>query len=384
MVQYIKSKLSGKYLLTTGLAISSLLTHAQDVATAAPAASTAANSTNFLWWMIFSVMAVLLLVIFLLGKVLINLAVYTVNKDKAKVVTVLLLLLLSSVTFAQDAATAGAAVSSSNPFANWNMVMAGTVLLAEMVVIAVMLTRITAMLNSLSGKKAEKKSFSLHLPKILDNLNASVAVEHEEDILTDHDYDGIRELDNDLPPWWKYGFYATIVYAFVYLFYFHVAGGPTSHDQYIAEMEKAKIEVEEYKRKNALNVDENNVQIADAGGIDEGRSIFMDNCKACHGEHGEGGVGPNLTDKYWLHGGSLNDLFKTVKYGWPSKGMKSWQTDLTGVQIKDVISYVKTLQGTNPTGAKPPQGDLYEEAGNAAVADSAASVKPDSTVTVAK
>ncbi len=150
-------------------------------------------------------------------------------------------------------------------------------------------------------------------------------------------------------------------------------------------MAEAKIAKDEYMRKNALNVDENTVKMADAAGIDDGKTIFVANCAVCHGAKGEGVVGPNLTDDYWLHGGFINDVFKTIKNGWPAKGMKSWATDLTPVQIKDVASYIKTLHGTNPPNAKAPQGDLYTEGGTAKSDSTATSgLKTDSTTVVNK
>jgi cytochrome c oxidase cbb3-type subunit 3 len=99
----------------------------------------------------------------------------------------------------------------------------------------------------------------------------------------------------------------------------------------------------------------------DEGSLASGKTIFMDNCAACHGRAGEGGVGPNLTDDYWLHQGGIKDIFKTIKYGWPEKGMKSWQQDLGAKQIHEISSYIKSLHGTNPANAKEKQGELYKE-----------------------
>jgi len=116
--------------------------------------------------------------------------------------------------------------------------------------------------------------------------------------------------------------------------------------------------------------------LADATAIDKGKSVFIDMCAACHGKAGQGGVGPNLTDDYWLHGGSIKDVFKSIKFGWPDKGMKSWQADLSPVQIHEIASFIKTLRGTNPEGAKEKQGDLYVEeaaaAGDSVAVDSTA------------
>ena len=138
----------------------------------------------------------------------------------------------------------------------------------------------------------------------------AIPVEKEADVMLDHDYDGIRELDNALPPWWKYGFYITIGVAVVYLLNFHVFGyGKNPTQEYNAEMAKARIEKEIYEANNKDKIDENNVPMADAAGLAKAKEIFTTKCFACHGKLGEGGAGPNLTDDYWLHKGSLNDIY---------------------------------------------------------------------------
>lgn len=215
-------------------------------------------------------------------------------------------------------------------------------------------------------------------------------IEQEEEIALDHNYDGIRELDNNLPPWWKALFYASIVWSVVYLFYYHVTGnGMLSAELYIAEMKQAELEHEEYLKTAAESVNESTVTaLTDAGAIASGKSIYMANCVACHGALGEGGVGPNFADNYWIHGGSIKDVFSTIKYGVPAKGMISWSTQLRPSEMQQVASYILTLQGTNPPNAKEPQGELWSEDGGAvaptdtlaAPADSL-SVSADTTAT---
>jgi len=188
----------------------------------------------------------------------------------------------------------------------------------------------------------------------------AVPVEREQDILLDHDYDGIKELNNALPPWWKYGFYFTIGVAVLYLLRYHVwKTGPDPRQEYDQEMNVAAAQVEEFRKTAGDMVDEKTVTMADAAGIAEGNKLFHSNCFACHGGKGEGGVGPNLTDNNWLHGGTLNDVFKTIKYGYPDKGMQSWQKSYSPTQIKYLASYVKSLGGSNPPNPKAPQGDLF-------------------------
>ena len=220
---------------------------------------------------------------------------------------------------------------------------------------------------------------------ILDVFNASVEIEKEEEIMLDHDYDGIKELDNNLPPWWKYGFYLTILVSVVYLIHYHIIGtGDLQLAEYNKEVTKAKFEVEEFMRTSANNVDETTVKYLSAStDLEAGSKIFIANCVACHGKAGEGNtVGPNLTDNYWLHGGSMVDIFKTIKYGWPDKGMKSWKEDFSPMQIAQVSSYIKSLVGTNPPNQKAAQGDLFVEEDKPSTTDSTAintaKAEPDS------
>lgn len=226
-------------------------------------------------------------------------------------------------------------------------------------------------------QEVERAKQKMVQPSFVEKLNDSVSVEKEEDIMLDHNYDGIKELDNNLPPWWKYGFYLTIVFSVFYLIHFHVINtGKLQNAEYEDQLAEAKIQQEEYKKKAANLIDENNATLlTDAASLVSGKAIFMDNCAACHGRAGEGGVGPNLTDDYWIHNGGIKDIFKTIKYGWPEKGMKSWQQDLGAKQIHEIASYIISLKGTNPANAKEKQGELYKET---TVTDSTNTVKPDS------
>jgi cytochrome c oxidase cbb3-type subunit 3 len=189
----------------------------------------------------------------------------------------------------------------------------------------------------------------------------AASLEKEADVLLDHDYDGIKELNNALPPWWKWGFYFTIIVAVIYLLRFHVfKTGPTPEDEYKNEMQIASAKMELYRSKNKALFDESNVTVADAAGIIEGKKIFTGTCFPCHGQKGEGGVGPNLTDNYWLHGGGIKDVFKTITYGVPDKGMQAWGKTFSATDVRNLSSFVLSLKGTNPPNAKAPQGDLFE------------------------
>jgi cytochrome c oxidase cbb3-type subunit III len=292
------------------------------------------------------------------------------DKRAAKAAALIFFMISSTFIFAQEA-SAPVAPAASRTSLSLDAMVGILVFAIELCVVLWLLINIRKLINEISGEQKVSKPLVIHLPHIFDNLNASVAIEKEKDILLDHNYDGIRELDNALPPWWKYSFYISIVWAFFYIAYYYFGGGPSSRDEYIAEVEQAKIEVEAYNKKNALNVDESHVTLSDAAGILDGQDIFKTNCAACHGNAGEGLVGPNLADDYWLHGASLSEVFKSVKYGWPAKGMKSWQADLSAVQIRNVVSYIQTLHGTNPPNAKAPEGDLYKEGGAARLDSSA-------------
>ena len=191
-------------------------------------------------------------------------------------------------------------------------------------------------------------------------VNKFRPVEQEADLDMGHDYDGIRELDNKLPPWWKYGFYATMVFAVIYMWRYHVShSAPLPAEEYAIAVRQAEVDQEAYLKKAANSVDENTVKLLTTpADLAAGKAVFQTVCFACHGMNGEGLVGPNLTDNYWLHGGSIQDIFKTIKYGYPDKGMKSWKDDYSPAQIAQIASYVKSLGGTNPSNPKAPQGDL--------------------------
>ncbi len=203
-------------------------------------------------------------------------------------------------------------------------------------------------------------------------MNNFKSIKEEASLDLEHSYDGIRELDNRLPPWWIYGFYLTIIVSVIYLWRYHVShSAPSSIEEYTIEVQKAEVEKEAYLKKSAGNVDENTVTMLDASGIEAGKKTFTTNCAPCHGADGGGVVGPNLTDDYWLHGGNIKDVFKTIKYGVPEKGMKSWKDDFSPVQIAQLSSYIKSLHGTKPATPKEPQGEIYkDDNGSAPIADS--------------
>jgi cytochrome c oxidase cbb3-type subunit 3 len=198
-----------------------------------------------------------------------------------------------------------------------------------------------------------------------ERFNKSVAPEEERSILLDHNYDGIRELDNHLPPWWTALFYITIAFGVIYMFVYHVFSiAPLPGELYDLSVAEAKAEAAARLAaagEEGGGIDESTVAFSDdAVVIDNGKKIYDMQCASCHRNDGGGNIGPNLTDAYWLHGGSINEIYSTIKYGVPQKGMIPWEPLLSPEQMRDVSSYIMTMAGSNPPNAKAPQGDLYE------------------------
>lgn len=229
----------------------------------------------------------------------------------------------------------------------------------------------------------EDESEEDFLQRVMKKITDATPVEREEEVATDHEYDGIRELDNNLPPWWLAGFYLSILFAVVYLLRYHVfQTAPLQKEEFKMEMAAAEKQKEAYLKNAANLVDETNVTpVKSQERLIAGQAIFESKCAVCHKKDGGGGVGPNLTDPYWIHGASIKDVFSTIKYGVPAKGMVPWKDQLSPKEIQEVASYVLTLRGTKPADPKEPQGEKvnYEtlDSGGAAPADSTATA-PDS------
>ena len=289
-------------------------------------------------------------------------------------VSSIILLLLSLSMFSQEKVAAIVKVDDGRigGLDQFTFYFMAIIIFIELIVLALIIYQFNYLVKTVTVVETTTIATKITESKIMMSLTDAVAVEEEDSIMLDHDYDGIKELDNNLPPWWKYGFYLTIVVAIVYLINYHVIGtGDLQTKEYEKEIAQAKLEVDEFMKTSANNVDENTVKLlTEATDISTGKDLYIANCVACHGKGGEGSVGPNLTDDYWLHGGSIQDLFKTLKYGWVEKGMKAWKEDLSPMQMAQIASFIKTLKGTNPPNPKAPQGDLYTEAGAAPISDS--------------
>jgi cytochrome c oxidase cbb3-type subunit 3 len=197
--------------------------------------------------------------------------------------------------------------------------------------------------------------------KMMKALTKSEPIENEANLLLDHDYDGIKELDNNLPPWWIYLFYICIGFAAVYLIRFEVMGGDNQEMELQKEMAQAQIEVEEYLKNAPDLMDEKSVTLlTDAAALDKGKAIFTENCVACHRADGGGQIGPNLTDPNWILGGGIKNVFHTITNGGrDGKGMVAWKETLKPKEIQMVASYVLSLQGSNPKDPKAPDGEVW-------------------------
>ncbi len=193
-------------------------------------------------------------------------------------------------------------------------------------------------------------------------FNESVPVAKEHSVATDHEYDGIRELDNRLPGWWLYGFYFTIFFGVVYLIHYHVINtGPSQAEEYEIAMQQAEEDVQLYLASLDNLIDESSVTLTtESADINAGKAIYDANCLVCHAADGGGGVGPNFTDKYWIHGGDMPSIFRTIKYGVPEKGMISWESQLSPKKMQQVASYIYLMEGTVAASPKEPQGELFE------------------------
>ncbi len=287
------------------------------------------------------------------------------KKNKTNLILAAFLFIFSLPAAAQQAATATSSFQTYQAF----YYVIGALLIVMFFMVLTML-RLAKLIGEqhyhiLHGKPMETETAAQQqakedwITKMWKNLTASVPKGIEKDVMLDHNYDGIRELDNRMPPWLKYIFLSTVVAAVCYIFVFHVYHiGKLPKEEYAAELQRAADQKAKMLVTAGSSVDESSVkQLTDATSIAGGKSIFIAKCSPCHGQLGEGGVGPNLTDDYWLHGGSIAEIFKTVKYGVPAKGMVSWTGILKPEEMQTVSSFIMSLHGTNPPNPKAPQGD---------------------------
>ena len=178
---------------------------------------------------------------------------------------------------------------------------------------------------------------------------------------TGHNYDGIRELDNQLPKWWLAIFWITIFWGAGYWYYYELGGGPSQVEQYNAGMDQVKqqkaLANSKAEKQSAQSGGGVEALIGDSKSIANGKVEFLAKCASCHGKVGEGGIGPNLTDAFWLHGkGDASGIVKVIKEGVAAKGMPPWAAIIPAQKINEVAVYILSLKGSNPPNGKGPQG----------------------------
>jgi len=292
--------------------------------------------------------------------------------DLKKLVSLVLLMLgISAGAFAQEAPKSFWDDPLKDPmmpvYAVTTMVF---IVMILVLVVAILMIRV---LNTFVREAAKARAAKLGIAyepapslwdKFVQRMNRSVPVQQEADIDLGHSYDGIRELDNHLPPWWKWLFYTTIGWALVYIVVFHVSDTlPLSKEEYQQELAVAEEQAQRLKASQPQAViDENALEFShDAAIIDAGKQVFTDfNCGSCHRADGGGNsIGPNLTDTYWLHGGGIKHIFTSIKNGYVDKGMPAWGKSMSPQQVRDVTFFVMSLQGSNPANAKAPQGEIF-------------------------
>lgn len=365
--------------------------YAQTTDAAAAASNVASTPAVSLWssplfWVFVFAILGLLLVIVAIGSVLVGLVNNKLSEKAGKGAAIVLALILfsASSSFAQTTTNTTntvtqAVIGGLDPN---TVVVLSVVVIIELFVIVYLYSILQRMMVTLGYKPATESKWSWSA--IMKRMTNSVPLEKESEVATDHNYDGIVELDNSLPPWWVYMFYATIIFSVIYIGYYQFGNGPTQQMEYDTAIAQAKVEKAALLKKTASNVDENSVTaLTDAAEIAKGKSSFITKCAACHGQNGEGGVGPNLTDDYWIHGGGIKNIFKTIKYGVQEKGMIAWEAQMQPTEMQQVSSFILTLKGTNPANAKAPQGNLYKEEA-AATSDSTAAVVDSTVVASAK
>lgn len=184
----------------------------------------------------------------------------------------------------------------------------------------------------------------------------------KDKVIEDHEYDGIRELNNPLPGWWLMTFYITVIFAVIYFVYYQFMGGPTSDEELAKKMSSIQAEQQRAEEAAGVKTEEDYLAlVTNKEAIERGKAEFMMKCMPCHGDKGQGLIGPNLTDEYWIHGdGTISAILTVMNDGVLDKGMPSWKGQIQPELMEEVAAYVYSIYGTNPPGAKEPQGGKIE------------------------
>jgi len=232
---------------------------------------------------------------------------------------------------------------------------------ALILLLVIVITLLSIIYYEGKPKVVKEKKASV-LSKLSHLLTKSTPIEREKDIMFDHDFDGIKELDSKIPPWFSWLFIITIIFAAYYMIDYHVIGsGQVQYEEYAQEVKIASLEREDLIKSGAFVNEETVTLLSVASALDAGKAIYDLNCIACHASDGGGIVGPNLTDDYWIHGGGIKNVFKVIKYGVVEKGMIAWQTQLNPNQMQEVASYILSLHGKTPAAPKQPEGEIWVE-----------------------
>jgi cytochrome c oxidase cbb3-type subunit III len=280
---------------------------------------------------------------------------------------------LTTASYAQTAAEAPAASIWDDPMLTFYVAIGFifVVVLLVLLVAVYMLQVIKVMTRQAAQEKATKlgivyKEEPSIWSKLWKESNDFVPLEKEADIMLDHNYDGIRELDNHLPPWWKWLFYLSIVFAVVYMIFYHITDTlPLATQEYENEVAVANEQARKLQAANPVAaIDESNVTVVtEALALADGKQTFLNNCASCHRKDGGGDIGPNLTDEYWKHGGDIKNIFTVVRHGVQGTNMIAWEGFISPEKMQNVASYILTLKGTNPENPKKPEGEIYKPAG---------------------
>ncbi|MCO5268059.1 MAG: c-type cytochrome [Brumimicrobium sp.] len=288
-----------------------------------------------------------------------------------KAATIILFSVLSFMSFAQEAEAAEEVVEEVQLTWGQNLFNHGSEVIGILLILVIALFAYPILRmakKAAAGDVIDEKS-SEFVPdtrvfgeKLMDWLGGKNTKEDVERLDLRHDYDGISELDNNIPAWWNIAFAGTVIFGVIYLIRVFITGGIPDQISELKETQRvAAIQVEAYLKKSANNVDENTVVMLDEAAIANGKARYEKSCAACHAVDGGGGIGPNLVDDHWLHGGKINDIFYSIKYGWPDKGMISWKDQFSPVEIAELASYIKSIQGTTPADPKDPEGEIFKE-----------------------
>lgn len=252
----------------------------------------------------------------------------------------------------KDDEVAVTAAPPSTPMSNGTLVFLLSIIGFLIIALLVLVNGVKALKNQNSENQIEydEEGFGF--------LTKSVAIENEDSILLDHDYDGIKELDNVLPPWWVWMFYGTIIFSVIYWgMYQTFKVWPLQEEAYVMEMAQSEKEVYEYKKENNLLISADNVTfLTEESEIAAGKELYDGTCKVCHMADGEGSVGPNLTDKYWLYGGTAGDIFTSISEGRPN-GMPDHKGKFNEKQIQQLASFIHSLPFKE---GKAAEGDLMK------------------------